>query len=593
MKTFKFYFFAFFVAGLYGGVLQPVLSQEDTPFEKVPVRYPLPWQFPEELEVTVVDEQEQPMPDALVTVIARVSPYLGRANFDTKYVREYRTNQEGKAIITFDELTEKHLFAQLAIQVSHGNEFVPVMAFYRVEQSNERISVPDKIAVTLKHSVSQTCRVVDEQGNGIEGVEVTLFFRDPYNSPENFNREVGTTTLEYSTKTDSNGDFSLVSIQQGEILGALFLLKFNHLKFQPLEMSYKNGEPPETITLSSLKTVTGRVLDEDRNPISGALIVGPSLAYLTPKVAPWATTDESGMFSVPLPPPKTAIQVWILAKGKLTQDANLNAEESSEPQEITLNKGNPIRIRAEDEGGNFVPGVTVQSYYGFQYETAIAVYGDTPRQNLKVSCDTPTVGRDWDNDFWEWTGGAKEEYFLTVMKHGENGSTAYYAEQPFYRVRPQEEPYIVKMKKFENGMALPLKSWQIIPQMKIRVLDYDTGLPCEETQVTLFLGRTPPPNSSYGGWSPLVDKKYTTNRRGEIGLDFSNIHPVIVDHLSLTFQKDGYYAKSLKWSSRVLKMPDSWPRTAAAVPRHLEERYGPAVPELLEIVIVPKEQETP
>ena len=274
MKMFTRFLVIFLVMGLCGGVLQPVLSQEDTPFEKVPVRYPLPWQFPEELEVTVFDEQEQPILDALVTVIAKASPYLGRANFDTKYVGEYRTNQEGKAIVIFDELAEKHLFAQLAIQVSHGNEFVPVMAFYHAEQSNERVSVPDKIAVTLKHRVSQTCRVVDEQGNGIEGVDVTLFFRDPYNIPENYNLEIKTTALEYSTKTDSNGDFSLVSIKQGEILGELFLLKFNHLKFQPLEMPIKNGKSPATVTLSPLKMVAGRVLDEGRNPISGALIVG-------------------------------------------------------------------------------------------------------------------------------------------------------------------------------------------------------------------------------------------------------------------------------------------------------------------------------
>ena len=592
MKTFTRSLVVFLVVGLCGGVLQSVLSQEDTPFEKVPMRYPLPWQFPEKLEVTVVDEQEQPMPDALVTMIARVSPYLGRTNFDTKYVREYRTNQEGKAIVTFDELAEKHLFAQLAIQVSHGKEFVPVMAFYRVEQSNERISVPDKIAVTLKHRVSQTCRVVDEQGNGIEGGEVTLFFRDPYNILENYNRGIKAIALEYSTKTDSNGDFSLVPILQGEIPGEIFLLKFDHPKFQPLEMPIKNGESPETITLSPLKMVTGRVLDEDRNPISGAIIVGYFHVYLNPKMASWVTTDENGIFSVPLLPQKNVTQIQILAKGKLSQAANLNAEESSEPLEITLKKGNPIRIRAVDEDGNYVPGVTVQSYYGFQYETAITVYDATPRQNFKISCDYPLLGRDWDNDFWEWVVGAKEEYFVSVMKHGENGSITYYAEQPFYRVRPQEEPYIVKMKKFENGVAMPSKSWQIIPQMKIRVLDYDTGLPCEETQVTLFLGRTP---SSFGtgGWFPLVEKKYATNKRGEIGLDFSNIHPAMVDHFSLTFQKDGYYAKLLEWSSQVLKKPDSWPATAAAVPRHLEERYGPAVPELLEIVIVPKEQESP
>ena len=565
---------------------------EQIQYEMVPVRYPIVWQFPDLMEITVVDDSDTPMEGATVTVTAGlltlsgISSTTGQLHLEAAYTRQYHTNAQGKVEVPFDELATKYDFTTLHIEVSHVTT-PPWTLFYRVDNTSyytfvREIPIPAKMTAVLSSKIKTLeSRVFDEQGNGIEGVNVAALMpveNNPVFANENpFQQGI-------NRKTDTEGRFQLGPVREDFEWDQVVKMTFTHDNYETLVMEKAHiKKMDDPIVLKAKPLFSGRVVDENNRPIAGAKV----FTLVAPPNRTSVTTDEDGRFTLRYSS-NEKVPFCVTAPGKQSQGIPLPPEKSEDLLEIKMQPGTPIRIRAVDETGETVPGVEVLPVFYISYDTAFLEWG-VPRNHMVGHIPIP--GELLDNGTWEWCDAAREEYYFRVECRDPQGKMAHVCEQDYYRFRPREEPYVITMKKTTEKIP-PYPSWGFTSKIVIRVLDYDTGMPCSGTKVTLNMTRRPDSLTANAAFPIVRNKDYFTDEKGEVALDFSRVLSTGPNQTSFQFQRDGYHGKTLRWShgENVISHPNPAAGTSVrmmAVPRRTNERQiGLPIPGMLEISLV-------
>ncbi len=215
--------------------------------------------------------------DSLGMTSGRVPPISATGNGALAFVRQVATGPDGAFRLP-------HLRSGLYTIAASHDDFAPV-ELERLEVSPG--ATRSGVGIVMRAGAELAGRVVDERGNGLEGIPVEL--RAP------------TERLPRMSVTASDGSFSFRGVR-GEV--SVAALPYD---LPPVRESLAIGDDAlvtvELAVSSTLYTLHGRVVDERGFGVGGALLTVSSKNPRTP-IQRSAKSDADGSFSVPaLPEP--------------------------------------------------------------------------------------------------------------------------------------------------------------------------------------------------------------------------------------------------------------------------------------------------
>ena len=260
-------------------------------------------------------------------------------------------------------------------------------------------AVPDEATIELEAAWTVGGIVVDDAGEPIEGVEVSPSIEFKKLPGHTYQFGVGA-----SFKTDANGEWrcDLIPVSEDYVFVA-----FDHPKHQPLRMplprkeyEIKTGESPtKPIAMPSGVTISGRVIDDQGNPVENALVRTKFVNEYRE-----AKTDTDGKYSIAGCEPKMT-RIVVSAKGRALEMQELLVDPNTPPVDFTLNSGGHVRIRVIDEHGNGLAKSRIffqrwrsgrMDYYEFE---GVSEYSD-------------------DNGVWEWNDAPLDEFQADICRPG-------------------------------------------------------------------------------------------------------------------------------------------------------------------------------
>ena len=194
-------------------------------------------------------------------------------------------------------------------------------------------------------------RVVDQAGDGIEGVQVRA------THPKQQTRGASGFLAGYATETDQDGSFVFRRFAPGQPV----MLGFYSASHPALEVKLDRSEvlsateQPWTVELKSGVVVIGAVVDEQGKPIPGAQI-------LHPRNQSFNRTDDQGEFDLG-PLGLGAVSLKVSAVGFLPANREIELEDIDEGPleiEIMLTRGQSLRGLVLDAQGDPMPGVSIR-----------------------------------------------------------------------------------------------------------------------------------------------------------------------------------------------------------------------------------------
>jgi len=301
-----------------------------------------------------------------------------------------KTNKNGQLALSLPK--ELH---RLSISIEHSG-FGPFWA--RWDTSDGSAGIPDEATIELENAWSVGGVVVDETGAPIEGVGVSpsIYFKKLPGDTEKFG--VGA-----SVKTDGEGKwrYDLVPVSKDYVFAS-----FDHPKHQPLRMplsredyELKSGESPsKPIALPSGVTITGRVIDDQGQPIENALVRTKFVNEIRE-----AKTDKDGKYQIGGCEPKIT-RIVASAKGRAMELQELLVDPRMQPVEFTLQPGGHVRVRVVDADGKGL----AKSRIFFQRWRGHIDYFEFNGINQYAD----------DNGVWEWNEAPLDEFQADICRPG-------------------------------------------------------------------------------------------------------------------------------------------------------------------------------
>jgi len=428
---------------------------------------------------------EQTGPGMLVLVLSKESgEAIADAEIKVRINRQERgsrrTNKNGICWIEFNDVIPE----SMRLSVSRAG-FVPVMFSWGKDRD-----IPDEFTFRLDKGTFVGGKVVNEEGEAIEGANVKIGFND---LPS---REEPWAYIEsYSVKTDKDGKWTadmlparleLVGFEPshpdyagvGELESRLSSVQFTpeQLRAQTAVMVMKRGI-----------TLYGYVTDQAGKPVEGASVIQ---GYDMFSSRPRTVSDVNGRFEFPHSQ-EGQIILTVEANGFAPELKDAAVHKGMTPVEFVLGPAKKIFGRVVDVNGNPIAGVSLTSQQWRGYQT------------LVWSALTDAEGR------FVLDGAPADEVMATADKQGYTGSD-YIA-----LIASDKEQVIVLYNLFT---------------VSGKVLDANTKEPIEKFNVL--------PGAYYPADAPIVwqDAWRTTGQRGEFTL---NITSPAAEYV-LKIEADGY-----------------------------------------------------
>lgn len=308
------------------------------------------------VKLTVLDSNHHPIPGAGI----HVGCWFGDQQYRTKYDRELTTNAEGVAEVKLLPTLERIRFwVSAKDHVTLFTGFEPGML----------ANIPPAITMHLQSSQSIGGKVVDADGQPVEGAEIEIK-RDGGGVKLDTNDFTQLNTWiadgEDIVKTDEHGNWSLDQrIPEGDDLSLSFIVK------HPDFLGDKHWTPmgKKDVTLRQLKSreaefslergvrIRGIVVDDTGNPIGDALVVWGDRPYWE-QGSQELKTDSQGNFELPALESKP-IRLTVVAKGWMPQLKQIDLASPNSKVKFEMAKGRKLHLRFVDPEGNAVPNVSV------------------------------------------------------------------------------------------------------------------------------------------------------------------------------------------------------------------------------------------
>jgi beta-lactamase regulating signal transducer with metallopeptidase domain/protocatechuate 3,4-dioxygenase beta subunit/thiol-disulfide isomerase/thioredoxin len=248
---------------------------------------------------------------------------------------------------------------------------VPLFAHWEEEDEPER-SVPGEFTFRIRPGTVIGGVVRDVEGRPIRGVIVEVMIARGGRSEGRTSPDMWLATEDPGAKqvtspvTDEQGRWALDNVPPDDDLE--LRLKLSHADYISDanwgEMQDKEGidlkalrARTATITMRGGIVATGTVTDQQRRPITGAVVVRGDHPYWE-EGSQEVRTDEHGRYRLPPLPPGT-ITVTAIATGWMPALTRAEIKKGMEPVDFRLLPGKELRLRIVDQAGKPIPGVEV------------------------------------------------------------------------------------------------------------------------------------------------------------------------------------------------------------------------------------------
>ncbi|MDB2686067.1 M56 family metallopeptidase [Mariniblastus sp.] len=355
------------------------------------------WRF----DLSVVDTEGKVVPNAIVNLVGGKKPaaekiLLGEYIKTSREGDAYQCNEQGKLSIDFP--AKPNQFQILFEMDGYG----PYLArWLHPSQVNQ---IPHKFTAQLEHAWAIGVTVVDEDGNPVKNAEISSHIQ--------YKQRPGDVTLRakfIDAKTDEQGRWvcrqvpnSLYSID-AEINHGAFQFKTLTLARPDFEVpSGAANQAGNAVTLSKGLSVSGRVVNEQGEPIVGATIRTVSF-----RDARRAISGEDGRYTIGgCLPTTTGMTTAVTASspGMAVEKKSATIEPQGKDLDFVLKPSKGIRVVLVDEAGEPRAG----------FEVALQRWRDEgPIGSAHYAFEEVNKFAD-ENGVWEWKEGPQDEFTIYI-----------------------------------------------------------------------------------------------------------------------------------------------------------------------------------
>jgi beta-lactamase regulating signal transducer with metallopeptidase domain/protocatechuate 3,4-dioxygenase beta subunit len=395
-------------------------------------------------ELTVLGPDGKPVPRASVEIRTDKVPTAEQLLHGTFVKKDnygiwLQTDANGSLLL---DLPKKPSRFQVFIRQP---EFGPYYASW--DSADRHQTIPSKFVAELEAGWSVGGVIVDSHGSPIQGVKVCPRF--PYKTRPGDTQEIWSGA---SVTTDAQGKwrFDSVPVSKSDVF-----VEMSHPAFQPNRRSLprsgfglRPGEQPVAkIEMQRGVTVTGRVTDDEGNPIAGALI---RTKFLNDRRE--AKTNDSGEYLLVGCEPRMA-RIVVSAKGRAIDMKEVRIDPSMDPVDFQMKPGGKVRIRVLDAQGNPVAKARI---FFQQWR------GDIQQFEFDHVND-----RTDKNGVWQWNEAPLDEFRADICPPG----GMQLPEQPFVA---REKEYVVRLpaplvisgRVIDAKTREPVKSFRVVPGIR-------------------------------------------------------------------------------------------------------------------------------
>lgn len=440
-----------------------VRSQAETPVEqkeKANVEESTDEGALREMKIRVMDADGKPLEGAKL----RVAVWYTEGYEGYKTPKDHISSADGNIVLKLPK--------KLDILRLWPNKSNYVCGFKGFERGTHRDGelIPEEFEFQLPQGHQIGGRVIDSEGNPVEGVHVRVKLQD---EPELVSTWLTDSFYQPTIKTDADGRWELNNAPAVPVHGGdyTFSLKLEHGDFVTDELwgesqraqgieSAELRQGNATIVLNAGTSIRGTVTDSSGEPVTKGWVVWKDEPYFSDGVFEAELKSDGSFLTPPLSNGKHPIT--IVAPGFAAQRREVLVGSGSSEQDFQLRPGKRITIRILDSAGQPVPKAFVgiaSSSHPMAWQGSNAVHNhkhpNVPDYGIPRSADENGVY------IWDW---APEE---PVTYHfGAKG----FAGQEFALVA-KEEPHIVKLphELIAAGLVTdaktgnPISKFEVIP----------------------------------------------------------------------------------------------------------------------------------
>ena len=360
------------------------------------------WILPETLELCVLDEDGKPKPEATVSVAC----YADREGTPKarKFVQEFTTNADG--IVRFDFSKVRSSTTTFDLRISaEGCQTTYCSWQSDIRRGFRRFGKPigERLDVLIASTQKTTGFVYDEEGQPVEGAVVTL--RQISNCTY-MGESHQTLRATNTVMTDVNGKWECPLILP-EIPPTRYGSYLNDNYVEITKEGYLTSKTPvaaneRIVTLKRTKKISGRVIDQQGNPIKDVRIAFSGVT-MSDRVSPDAQgkmllTDQDGRFETAALPTTDSKEAGILAIQKDWQMAwqSLDLSYDAENLELVLQPNTNLRLRFDCAEGVSFPNMTINVLLDRQPQIGAHIQNPKPDKDgililENVSAPTPDI----------------------------------------------------------------------------------------------------------------------------------------------------------------------------------------------------------
>jgi len=344
----------------------------------------------------------------------------------------YTADRQGRALIVVGDKEPSYMWVTT---LKRG--YVSMRVFFG---SGMRTSIPQSYVLKIKRSTMIGGVVQNEEGEPINGVQIS--FR---NQGKGVEQEPY--IWEYRVTTDSRGKW-ICDIMPSDLGGVMIhLLHSDYISdermgIRPLPPTRELQNLTSVMVMTRGLLITGRVLDEQGNPIQGAKVYKGTRRDVALFLN--TLTDEEGRFRFGA---KAGVETLTAeAEGYAPQLKKVEVREGMEEVEFRLSPAMEIRARVVDANNIPVKGASVESVEWQGIES------------FKVQALTDKNGR------FEWKDAPADEVYFDISKTG-------YVPVRRMAMKAGPEEYLIKLypvlevkgRVVDAETAEPVKEFELIP----------------------------------------------------------------------------------------------------------------------------------
>lgn len=382
--------------------------------------------LPEKLDLTLVDPDNKPVAGATVKVMVGLIDLGSLTTMwndnGKRYEGTVQTDADGKCVVPFTSFKRNQAIL-FDMKIDAGEDYVPARALWResfgldrqqMPVENPTNHVPRQWTMTMQRcDTTASGTVVDEEGNGLPGVRVTLYATQQI-------RYYGTLTpggggMPVITTTDSEGKWCVPKLYfQGKTP--------SYAEYScPGYVSRRSNDDPQPHVMKKATSVTVHVKDAfGGTPVSDAWV------YLngTGVASDYGPRAKNGYYDAYLDPAGLkSVEAVVLPRYNTPARVVHEIRSDTELVEVTLKPGKPLRIRVIYPDGSPVSGVGVHLTLTWPENKNLRL-----RNELYFTLDSDGTY------IWGNAPDIEADYHFRMSKR---------TQEKTYRMRPREEEYTI------------------------------------------------------------------------------------------------------------------------------------------------------